>query len=468
MTELLISPLILFTLAFSTLLFIFSIRKVKQGRILLFFVNFLVVTWLFSAVGLANNLALLPPFLSSYTSSILVFLLHYFLLFQYLFVARYLLVSEHTVSRFFFVLAYSLWAVYFSLPSNIGAVVEGDNQLLQASFAFVSLSPSLFFILLTLYKFFINRLFIPKKLFVILLSGLVLPIIIVYELIYIQLESSTLSLNLIFISLSVSVYFYSFLLYFDQRVRILTSFKEKLVLIISLLVLIPLTVRTTYVYNNSRNILIANAQKTTELENTFYADRLQFVFEQFKNNSVFLSKLPEFLQLSVEQKSIVEVEAIFSRYLDVNPEVDTIAFVDSNGKQRAVVKQGDGNHVAIPQTELGEITQDELETFKNITDVHIFRVTPKRNDKSEIERPFNPIVKIVVPVLFESKNIGFVVVDEEGYYILHPNLELVWGSPRELATGVSLATENPQLWQAVTLKRGNSRDKRYLDKHLKH
>ncbi|GIK84134.1 MAG: hypothetical protein BroJett025_07560 [Patescibacteria group bacterium] len=264
------------------------------------------------------------------------------------------------------------------------------------------------------------------------------------------------------------MYFYSFLLYFDQRVRILTSFKEKLVLIISLLVLIPLTVRTTYVYNNSRNILIANAQKTTELENTFYADRLQFVFEQFKNNSVFLSKLPEFLQLSVEQKSIVEVEAIFSRYLDVNPEVDTIAFVDSNGKQRAVVKQGDGNHVAIPQTELGEITQDELETFKNITDVHIFRVTPKRNDKSEIERPFNPIVKIVVPVLFESKNIGFVVVDEEGYYILHPNLELVWGSPRELATGVSLATENPQLWQAVTLKRGNSRDKRYLDKHLKH
>lgn len=402
--DVILVPILFFSLVFASLLLSFSLKKILSDKIMFYFSNFLFVIWLFSLITLANYFQLLPNLITSYLSSILLFLLHYFLLFQYLFVSSFIFKSKNSVLRYGFVTVYILWSIFFSLPFNAIPIVEGQDQLRQLIYGTISLLPSIIFIYLIIYNFLYKKIIFSKINFLILVSALVFPMISTYKVIDLQLGNFIFSLTLIFISLSLSMYFYTLLLYFDKKQIILKSLKEKIALVATLIVIVPLILRTTYVYIFSRNILTTNTTNQISEENKYHAYNIFTSFNKHIKGVDILSKIDDLNKIDDDNLAKEKVESIFINFLKNNPEITKVIFIDTYGNEKIRIDQNGKKQTIFSTVELTSI-QSKLDLKFPIS---------RKDDFTFISEAYSEhgqqIIEFASPVFFGNEIEGLVIM----------------------------------------------------------
>ncbi|MBP7842440.1 PAS domain S-box protein [Candidatus Woesebacteria bacterium] len=476
--NILLAPVMFFSLIFSVLLLVFCVKKALKDRQVFYFSHFLIVVSVFSAVQLLNYFDFLPKVIDQYLFSILLFLMHYFLLFQYFFVASYLNISKRKIVGVLFTVAFLLWTVLIIYPPNAIAIVQGQNQNLQLAVASISMSPAFFFAILVFFQFFFRKLSVSRNLFYLLMGGLIIPILVTYYVINLQLNQSVFSLDLIFTSLSISMYFYTFVLYFDEKKKIISSLKEKTAFFAVLLILVPLTFRSMYIYTHSREILLDAAIEVIEIENQFQADGISKTIESFKKESIILSELDSLNRSKEESFVKDEVVDFFSGYLKANPSVKQIRYIDSSGFELIKLSQGENGITIIPESELSDRKEDEY--FSELQSLvlksaYISKIKLERDGVTgRIINPYSPVIVFSAPVYLGSEKNGVVVIDvlasqifsdstnshrvvprfkyiadENGFFLQHSDALKTWGSPEELNSGITISHEIPQLWDLM-------------------
>ncbi len=165
-------------------------------------------------------------------------------------------------------------------------------------------------------------------------------------------------------------------------------------------------------------------------------------------------------------------EIIFEALLREKRHFRQIRFIDREG-QELVRVDSDGEQVwRVAQGDLqSKRHRDYFQEAIGLPDgaVYISDINLNR-EKGKISRPFQPTVRLATPVIMERHGaVGIIVINinaehllstlktaygtpvrmttEEGYFLAHPNAELLWGF--DLGHDATLLRENPDIWKRV-------------------
>lgn len=179
---------------------------------------------------------------------------------------------------------------------------------------------------------------------------------------------------------------------------------------------------------------------------------------------------------STREQWVQRLEQIFSTHIQANGALFQLRLLDTNGQEQVRVNRYNKDEIMVVS---GGDLQNKYETEyvqKAVSidndEVYISSISLNREGAPpEIELPYRPVIRYVKPIVNETTgerggyliaNVSVTslfslldtladnqgelwVVDYHGYYIEHPNEFKLWGSPRDLNTGVTLSQDFPLL-----------------------
>lgn len=242
--------------------------------------------------------------------------------------------------------------------------------------------------------------------------------------------------------------------------------------------LIPLIISGIYgiyvaIYTTENN-LYKNVTQQTILRTEHIKNELN----TGKTEISYLSNLPSIKALVKDLKNKESIRAVENDFLNLALNKDfyfQIRFIDPHGMELVRVERGN-NQLSFINHNL---------QFKGDRDYYLkaLKLKPGQIDISDLELnqeygklqvPYTPVIRFSAPVFRDNKLSGIVVaniyadkllqanqqdktenritvfmIDQNGYFLYHPNEEYRWGSPNNLNTKINIQKRYPELAQTI-------------------
>ncbi len=225
----------------------------------------------------------------------------------------------------------------------------------------------------------------------------------------------------------------------------------------------------------SSDSIINSTLEVVEGQTKNHALRVESFIVGAKNDVLFLSALPIVRDGLSESEAKDRLANIFSEILLSKKIYSSLSYIDESGNELVRVDYKNKKTVKIKNSELSLV--DDLNFFeevikKNKGEVY---VSDFILDKDSFNQSYFSILQYASPVVdlqgnkkgiivasvfgnyileevkdAHKENYGIVfVVDDDGYYIFHPNSKKEWGGPKNLNTGENIKKDFPDLAKHV-------------------
>src|SRR5574337_565297 len=253
--------------------------------------------------------------------------------------------------------------------------------------------------------------------------------------------------------------------------------------LIAFAALIPLAVFGLYAIQVVSNHLVRESVEQLQRSVVDDADKIKRVFDMAQDDLPILSQLPAVRELvrakagtnlrEIELARTV-VEQVFLTFSSNRKVYDQIRYLDEHGREVVRVDY-DGIHPPrlIPWKSSQETRQHNYFSETMTLGPSQVYISPlglnRENDR--IETPYHPVIRYATPLFDDAghrRGIVIInlmagplletlyqeakaarkevyVVDQEGFYLLHPDPAKQWGSPRDLNTGERIQRDFPTL-----------------------
>lgn len=263
--------------------------------------------------------------------------------------------------------------------------------------------------------------------------------------------------------------------------------QTQILLLLLLSSLIPVSIVGSYGIFSSTNALSNLAKNNLEKEVEDEAQKIQAVLEGISNDVLFLSLTPEIKSIIESRNrnasdSIQQLQTIFAGLMQTKPFYMQLRYIDENGQEIVRVDSDRTNIKVIPQAQLQNKGNRPYftETMKLSPGIVYTSPVELNQERGQIERPFKPTIRYATPLVDSTgrkrgilianvlanrfikivkeagtdKKEEVLLVDQNGYYISHPNPNKEWGL--DLKKNEKLANDYPPeiAKQILSNKRG--------------
>ncbi|WP_432402658.1 diguanylate cyclase [Wukongibacter sp. M2B1] len=257
--------------------------------------------------------------------------------------------------------------------------------------------------------------------------------------------------------------------------------RTRLLILVLLVAIIPMAFLGYSGYSNTKKFI---AEKEEEKVKSFF-NEIRGMMIKFFNNSYrdisFLSNVIEkrlsYSYEEIDSASKEEIESLFIDFSKNNIQYDQIRFIDKEGYEIIRVNNNEGSIYVVPNEEL-QYKGDNY-YFKEVSslrskEIYISSIDLNR-ENGKLEEPFKPIIRYMSPVYIEDDlkgflalnlNVGYLLndikrrklendyenmmlIDDEGFYLLHSNDEKEWGNVYSLGTGENFKKDYSLIYEEV-------------------
>ncbi|MDC0403749.1 hypothetical protein OAM26_01770 [Porticoccaceae bacterium] len=226
-----------------------------------------------------------------------------------------------------------------------------------------------------------------------------------------------------------------------------------------------------------------------QLELTESSDQLVEAVHQYTADLNLLASLPELKEIKnlvaiAEQHDSVAIERLkdyFSRFLQAYPDYDQIRLIDSQGSEQINIRRNANQIGIVPAIELQDKSQryyvEEVLRHQQ-QKVYLSRIDLNR-EFGAVQQPYKPTLRMMRPIVGQAsannnKVAGLLVanlstvnllerfrvslsniwqadiflLDQEGYFILHPDESIEWGADRGESTN-RIQRFFPEVWSQL-------------------
>lgn len=238
------------------------------------------------------------------------------------------------------------------------------------------------------------------------------------------------------------------------------KFQHQLLLLLLLGSIVPAAIVGTYGIVSSSSALTSLARDKLQGQSRDHADQIQVILERIGLDVLFLSKTPELQDIiqaqdGDETDSIRQLQDIFAALAEVKPYYMQIRYLDENGQEIVRVDSDGTAATVISESELqNKGDRPYFTEAMALAPGELYTSPVELNqERGEIEVPFKPTIRYATPIVDStgqkrgiiiinvlaneflsiienaSTNNGTetLLVNQDGYYLSHPNAEKEWG-----------------------------------------
>lgn len=249
------------------------------------------------------------------------------------------------------------------------------------------------------------------------------------------------------------------------------QFQTKLLTLLTLGILIPLGLSSSYNLVRSTEILSTAIEDQMQLEGEESTKNINTILGSVNNDVIYLSKTPPVqgiirarenegvdpLDNSSYASWVQRLETILASFMESQIYYDQIRYLDETGQELVRVNNINGSVQVVPQQELqNKASSDYVSATLALGQDQVYVSAAGLNrENGKIEQPYKPIIRYATPVysaqgakrgliiinvladtLFNqalNRNImneleqRFMVVNTDGYYLFHPDDAKTWG-----------------------------------------
>ena len=237
-------------------------------------------------------------------------------------------------------------------------------------------------------------------------------------------------------------------------------------------------------YNSAHGLLLSSSLDKAGNDINIRSTNLQATFDGLQSDIAFLSSTPP-IQGIIRAKDnngidpqeetdydvwTARLETIFEAIIKAKSTYMQIRYIDENGNEMVRV---DFDGVTATKVAKEDLQNKKHRGYfveamrKSQGDVYVSAIDLNR-EQGQVEKPFKPTVRYAMPIFdshnqrrgiiianvlvqkfidlfFESKdkNTQLFLVNNEGFYLMHPDKEKEWGGPSDLDTGENLNKDMP-------------------------
>ncbi len=274
--------------------------------------------------------------------------------------------------------------------------------------------------------------------------------------------------------------------------------RTKLLIAFLVIVLVPLIGTGLYGNWTTSQIITKNAIESARNDVQLHAEQVVDSLQRVHGDVLYLAhldSLDRFIQAqNVDDKSVITAEytrvmrdfLIFSaarpayyqiRYIDEFGQ--EVVRIDSDGRTSRVVRESDLQNKAHRYYFQEAMQLPSGGIFVSPLDLN--------RENNQIERPFTPVIRYATPLFDDldnrrgivivniyaahfmaslqedsSADSQLIMVDQDGYYLIHPDTSRLWGGPTDLNNGKNIWQDYPE--QAAMLLQGGSGDFKTQDR----
>lgn len=245
-----------------------------------------------------------------------------------------------------------------------------------------------------------------------------------------------------------------------------------------LLSLIPLSVISYVSLTSSSNLL--TDQLIQDLEKEGNVDSKYFIYQidsYIKDLRLIqdISPLTQYIEDSSEELN-KDIVSDFNALLSQSTSITQLRLIDKNGIELIRLNSENGITTVIPKTELQDKSDryyfsETISLSKHNAYVSTIDLN-KEGSPPEIHLPYEPTIRIGIPLInnndesvgilianINSQNLFHIylhdqtdfeyIIDKDGYYIVHPDSNKLYGSLNNLNTGENFAKDFPMLAKEI-------------------
>lgn len=260
-----------------------------------------------------------------------------------------------------------------------------------------------------------------------------------------------------------------------------SSIRTRILIVFLLVAMIPLVFLGYSGYANSKKYIIEKEEeKINFFMNNIRAKMVKF-FCNTKRDVLFLKKSTQekvsYAQKDIEGRHKKELENTYYYFSQNNMQYDQIRFVNKEGYELIRVNNNKGKAYKVPNEKLQY--KGKRYYFKdalNLKPGEIYISPIDLNyENGEIEKPLKPMIRYITPVYTNDELRGYLILnlnlnylikdiekigeankyeniillDNDGYYLHHPNEEKEWGSKNDLNTGENFNLDYPDISEEI-------------------
>ncbi len=269
--------------------------------------------------------------------------------------------------------------------------------------------------------------------------------------------------------------------------HILNRIDRKLVAASLIAILIPLL--GTGLYGNwiTSRILREHAIVSIQLDLEQRANRIETYLEGVRHNVLYLAHSPEMraliqARMRGDEATVARIRDVldleYAAFAATHPMYYQIRYIAETGQEIVRVNARNGTIEMVPPARLQQKQHRYYfqEAMKlNEGEIYMSPLDLNR-EFGRIEKPYTPVIRYATPVFYpDGRRAGIVIVnifaekflkyisspggegfmalvDQEGYYLVHPDPSRLWGHPRDLGTGFRLQRDFPHEWPRLLSK----------------
>ena len=259
------------------------------------------------------------------------------------------------------------------------------------------------------------------------------------------------------------------------------SIRTRILIFFLLIAMIPLIFLGYSGYSNSKKLIIEKEEEKIKFFLNNIEAKMTKFFSTTKRDMLFLKGVTE-EKLSYSDKYISskykkELSNIYCHFSKNNIQYDQIRFINEYGYEMVRINNNQGEIYKVPDEELqykGNRYYLKEALLLKAGEMYISDID-LNYEKKEIEKPYKPMIRYITPIyannnlrgflilnvnvkyLFrdierikaENKYENMILLDSDGYYMLHPNKEKEWGSSRDLNTGENFKIDYPGISEEI-------------------
>ncbi len=265
---------------------------------------------------------------------------------------------------------------------------------------------------------------------------------------------------------------------------VLTSIERKLAVAFVVVALVPLLSTALYGHWVTSRILTEQAVETAQADLNVRASRIASYLQGVRGDLLYLSRLDALRALidareAGDHPRIADLRAQvgreFAHFALTHPEYYQIRYIAEDGREFVRVNARHGVVEIVPSAGLQlKFHRYYFQETMRLREGQIY-VSPVdlNREYGRLEFPYTPVIRYATPLFFANGHragililnlyaaefLRFVyeaaprqemrLVDQDGYYMVHPDPEKTWGHPWDRATGYRLQLDYPRHWPQI-------------------
>ncbi len=259
------------------------------------------------------------------------------------------------------------------------------------------------------------------------------------------------------------------------------SLRTRLLVLILLVAIIPMAFLGYSGYSNTKKFILEKEEEKVK----FFFNEVRGMMIKFFNISnrdiSFLSSVIEkrisFSDKEIDKVSREDLESFFIDFSQNNIQYDQIRFIDEDGYEIIRVNNNRGSVYLVPNEELqykGDDYYVEEAKSLNAGETYVSPIDLNR-ENGEIEEPIKPVIRYMAPIYIEDDlkgflalnlNVGYLLndierrksqnnyenmtlVDNNGFYLLHPDKDKEWGNVYCLESGENFKRDYSLMFEEI-------------------